>query len=82
MNERLAGDTRKWSEITSDEKIERLKDVTASLRGEMESMYIVISELKQHFKEHSHDNGGVKVPYCEYSRSTNNVVALRVNTLI
>ncbi len=63
-----------WEEITSDEKIERLREMVKSLQSSLRYQSSENRKLIDDFEKHSHDGDKIKVPYNRYSNSSNSLI--------
>ena len=60
---------KKWDEITSDEKIERMREIIKQLQYSVSRAQSDNYNLRQSFKKHSHTEKEIVVPYDEYSNN-------------
>ena len=58
-----------WENITSDEKIERLREVIKNLSSSIARTQSDIHYLRESFKKHSHTDKEIVVPFNEYNNS-------------
>ena len=58
-----------WVDITADEKIERLREIIKGLQQAVGRNQTDINKVKDNFKNHSHSEKGILVPYNEYGGS-------------
>lgn len=57
---------KNWEDISSDEKIERMREIIKNLTGSVSRAQADIHKIKMSFKTHSHEGTTVVVPYSEY----------------
>lgn len=55
-----------WNDITSDEKIERMREIIKSLQNNIGRTQTDIHHIKRNFAQHTHGDKGINVPYNEY----------------
>ena len=58
-----------WEEITSDEKIERLREVIKNLSSSISRTQSDIHFYRESFKNHQHGEKGIVVPFNEHNNS-------------
>ncbi len=56
-----------WNEISSDEKIGRMRDIIKDLQRALSRAQVDIHTLRNNFKQHSHSENNILVPYNEYN---------------
>ncbi len=65
-----------WDEITTDEKVERMRDIIKSLQSQLSRANGELYSLKSNFKKHYHHHDNeVVVPFNEYEGSSLNPVS-------
>jgi hypothetical protein len=60
---------KKWDEITSDEKVERMREIIKQLQHAVARSQSDNHNLRQSFKKHFHTEKEIIVPYDEYSNN-------------
>ena len=64
---------KKWDEITTDEKIERLREIIKQLQNQLSRAQADIHYVRENFKKHSHTEKEIVVPFNEYNNTLNGI---------
>ena len=55
-----------WDEITSDEKIERMREIIKSQSQNISRLQVDLHRIRRAFVQHSHTEKSIVVPFDEY----------------
>jgi hypothetical protein len=59
-----------WSELTTEEKLERSRQKIKNLSKHLSQAQLDIHMIKEALKHHSHSDKGIVVPWNEYQNNT------------
>jgi hypothetical protein len=60
---------KKWTELTADEQIERMREQVKNLAGAVSRLQVDLHHIRDSFAKHTHGEKGIVVPYNEYSNA-------------